>query len=352
VTAALLTLDVIDVVSLKAPMNRANQSATTSALKLTLPLVFLAGGAFAAGPLHAQGYPTKPIRMIVPFAPGGGTDITARLMGQPLSEKLGQSVVIDHRPGAGTMLGTELAAKSSPDGHTLIIVAAAHATNPSMYRNVKYDPVKDFVPLTLAISFPYIVALHPAISARSIKELIATAKTNSPGLTFASSGTGVTNHLAGELFKRMAGIEMTHVPYKGGGPALNDLIGGHVSMMFGTILETMPQVRNGRLRGLAVTSASRVAYAPELPTVIEDGMPGYDVTGWYAFLAPAGTPNAIVATLNSEMTRILGSAAVKERFLAMGAEPSPTSPDKAREFIAAESARWAKIIKAAGITAN
>lgn len=309
-------------------------------------------GAALTGPLHAQGYPTKPIRMIVPFAPGGGTDITARLVGQPLSEKLGQPVVIDHRPGAGTMLGTELAAKSAPDGHTLIIVAAPHAINPSMYRSVKYDPVKDFAPLTLAISFPYIVAVHPSVPARNIMELIAAAKSASPTLTFASSGIGVTNHLAGELFKRMAGIELTHVPYKGGGPALNDLIGGHVSMIFGTILETMPQVRNGRLRGLAVTSARRVPFAPDIPTVIEEGLPGYDVTGWYAFLAPAGTPASIVMTLNSEMIRIFNSPAVKERFLAMGAEPWPTSPEKAREFIASETVRWGKIIKAAGITAN
>jgi tripartite-type tricarboxylate transporter receptor subunit TctC len=315
-------------------------------------VLMLLGSTLIASPVFAQGYPSKPIRMIVPFPPGGGTDITARMVGQPLSEKLGQPVVIDHRPGAGTMLGTELAAKAAPDGHTLIIVAAPHAINPSMYRNVKYDPVRDFAPITLAISFPYIVAVHPNIAARSIKELIAVAKAGAPVLSFASSGTGVTNHLAGELFKRMAGIELTHVPYKGGGPALNDVIGGHVSMIFGTILETMPQVRNGRLRGLAVTSSKRVPYAPDLATVSEDGLSGYDVTGWYAFLAPAGTRSSVVATLNEEMTRILNSAAVKDRFLAMGAEPWPTSSAKAGEFIAAETARWGKIVKAAGITAN
>ena len=315
-------------------------------------VLMLLGSLAIAGPISAQSYPAKPIRLIVPFPPGGGTDITARMVGQPLSEKLGQPVVIDHRPGAGTMLGTELAAKAAPDGHTLILVAAPHAINPAMYRSVKYDPVRDFAPIALAISFPYIVAVHPAIQARSIKELIALAKSGSPVLTFASSGTGVTNHLAGELFKRMAGVEMTHVPYKGGGPALNDVIGGHVSMIFGTILETMPQVRNGRVRGLAVTSSKRVSFAPDLATVSEDGLPGYDVTGWYAVLAPAGTPANIVARLNEETTRILGSAAVKDRFLAMGAEPWPTSSDKAREFIAAETARWGKIVKAAGITAN
>ena len=323
-----------------------------ASIRMILSTFLWLGGIVIAAPVSAQSYPAKPIRLIVPFPPGGGTDITARMVGQPLSEKLGQPVVIDHRPGAGTMLGTELAAKAAPDGHTLIIVAAPHAINPSMYRNVKYDPVKDFVPITLAISFPYIVAVHPAIQARSIKELIALAKAGTPVLTFASSGTGVTNHLAGELFKRMAGIELTHVPYKGGGPALNDVIGGHVSMIFGTILETMPQVRNGRVRGLAVTSSKRVPFAPDIATVSEDGLPGYDVTGWYAFLAPAATPAKIVARLNEETTRILGSVAIRDRFLTMGAEPWPTSSDKAREFIAAETARWGKIVKAAGITAN
>jgi tripartite-type tricarboxylate transporter receptor subunit TctC len=300
----------------------------------------------------AETYPTKLIRIIVPFAPGGGTDVTARQISQPLSEKLGQPVIIDHRPGAGTMLGTELAAKSAPDGYTLLIAAAPHAINPAVYRKVKYDPIRDFAPITLAISFPYVIAVHPGIPVRNIKELIAYAKANPGRLTYASSGTGTTNHLAGELFNRMAGVQLVHVPYKGGGPALTDAIGGHVSIIFGTILETMPQVRNGKLRGLAVTSGKRAAFAPELPTVAEGGISGYDVTGWYAFLAPAGTPPGVVSKLNEEMTRILATPAVKERFLAMGAESWPTSPEKAREFIAAEVVRWDKLVKAAGITAE
>jgi len=300
----------------------------------------------------AAPYPAKPIRIIVPFAPGGGTDLTARLVGQRLSERFGQSVIIDNRPGAGTMLGTELALKSAPDGYTLMIASASHAINPTLYRKVNYDPIRDFAPITLAISFPFVIAMHPAIPVRSVKELIAHARANPGRISYASSGTGATNHLAGELFKSMAGIDMLHVPYKGGGPAMNDAIGGQVSMIFGTVLETMPQVRAGRLRGLAVSSGKRAAFAPDLPTAAEDGLPGYDVTGWYAFLAPAGIDRGVLARLNQEMTGALDYPAVKEKLLALGAEPWPTSPQQAQTFIAAEVARWGTLIKGARITAQ
>jgi tripartite-type tricarboxylate transporter receptor subunit TctC len=300
----------------------------------------------------AESYPTKPIRIIVPFAPGGGTDVTARLVGQPLAEKLGQPVVIDNRPGAGTMLGTELTAKAPADGYTIMIASASHAINPTLYRKVNYDPLRDFAPITLAISFPFVIAVHPSVPAQSVKELIAQAKANPGRLTYASSGTGSTNHLAGELFKRMAGIEMVHVPYKGGGPAMNDTIGGQVQMIFGTVLETMPQVRAGKLKGLAVSSGKRAAFAPDLRTASEDGLPGYDVTGWYAFLAPAAIPRPVLNRLNAEMTAILNTPATRERFLAMGAEPWPTSPEAAKEFIAGEVGRWGKLIKGARIAAD
>lgn len=305
-----------------------------------------------ATPVIAQTYPAKPIRIIVPFAPGGGTDITARVVGQRLTEAWGQPVVIDNRPGAGTMIGTEIAARSAADGYTLIIASASHALNPSLYRKVNYDPVRDFSPVTLAIAFPFVIAVHPSIPARSVKELIALARSRPGKLTYASSGTGSTNHLAGELFKSMAGADIVHVPYKGGGPALNDAIGGQVSMIFGTVLETLPQVKAGKLRGLAVTAGKRAPLAPDLPTVAEDGLPGYDVTGWYAFLAPAGTPHDVLVKLNQEMTRILRSPATKERLLAMGAEPWPTSLDEAQKFIASEVVRWGKVIKAARISAD
>jgi tripartite-type tricarboxylate transporter receptor subunit TctC len=312
-----------------------------------LALLPAAHGAPAADP-----WPIKPIRIIVPFSPGGGTDITARLVAQPLSEKLGQPVVIDHRPGAGTMLGTEIAAKAPADGYTLLLAAAPHAINPALYKQVKYDATRDFTAISMAIAFPYVVAAHPSIPVANIRELIAFAKANPGKLTYGTSGTGSTNHLAGELFTRMAGVELTHVPYKGGGPALSDALGGHVALLFGTVLETLPQTRNGKLRGLAVSSGTRAAVAPELPTVAESGVPGYDVTGWYAFLAPAGTPREVVKKLNEEITRILATPAVRERLLSLGAEPSPTTPEKANEFIGAELVRWEKLIKAARISAE
>jgi tripartite-type tricarboxylate transporter receptor subunit TctC len=297
-------------------------------------------------------YPGRPIRIIVPFAPGGGTDLTARLVGQRLAERFAQPVVIDNRPGAGTMLGTELTQKSPPDGYTLMIASASHAINPTLYRKVNYDPIRDFAPITLAIAFPFVLAVNPAMPVRSVNELIASAKANPKRITYASSGTGATNHLAAELFKTMAGIDLLHIPYKGGGPAMNDVIGGQVSMMFGTVLETMPQVRAGKLRGLAVSSAKRAAFAPDLPTAAEDGLPGYDVTGWYAFLAPAGMAPAVMSRLNQEMIGALESPALKQKLLAMGAEPWPTSPQQARTFITSEVERWGKLIKAARITAE
>ena len=300
----------------------------------------------------AEPYPSKPIRIVVPFAPGGGTDLTARVVGQRLTERTGQPVVIDNRPGAGTMLGTELTLKSPPDGYTFMIASASHAINPSLYRKVNYDPIRDFAPITLAISFPFIIAVHPSVPVRNVKELIAHAKANPGRLTYASSGTGATNHLAGELFKSMAGIDLLHVPYKGGGPAMNDTIGGQVSMIFGTVLETMPQVRAGRLRGLAVSSGKRAAFAPDVPTAAEDGLPGYDVTGWYAFLAPAGIDRGVLAKLNQEITSALTAPDIREKLLALGAEPWPTTPQAAQAFIAAEVGRWGRLIRGARITAD
>ena len=306
----------------------------------------------ATGAHGAEPYPSKPIRIVVPFAPGGGTDLTARLVGQRVSERTGQPVVIDNRPGAGTMLGTELTLKSPPDGYTFMIASASHAINPSLYRKVNYDPIRDFAPISLAISFPFVIAVHPGVAVRNVKELIAYAKANPGRLTYASSGTGATNHLAGELFKTMAGIDLLHVPYKGGGPAMNDTIGGQVSMIFGTVLETMPQVRAGKLRGLAVSSGKRAAFAPDLPSASEDGLPGFDVTGWYAFLAPAGIDRAVLTRLNQEITAALTAPELKEKLLALGAEPWPTTPQKAQEFIAAEVVRWGTLIKGARITAD
>ncbi len=313
--------------------------------------VFAALAQIAAAQSHAQ-YPSKPLRIIVPFAPGGGTDLTARLVGHRLAERFAQPVIIDNRPGAGTMLGTELTQKAAPDGYTLMIASASHAINPTLYRKVNYDPIRDFAPVSLAIAFPFVLVVNPAMPVRGVKDFIAHAKANSKPINYASSGTGATNHLAAELFKSMAGLDLQHIPYKGGGPAMNDVIGGQVSMMFGTVLETMPQVRSGKLRGLAVSSAKRMSAAPELPTIAEDGLPGFDVTGWYAFLAPAATDRAVMAKLNLEVTGALKFPALKEKLLALGAEPWPTSQHVAQTFIASEVQRWGKLIKAARISAD
>jgi tripartite-type tricarboxylate transporter receptor subunit TctC len=322
-------------------------------IRLGLGLMLLSFFGLLHMPLHAaEAYPIRPIRLIVPFAPGGGTDATARLVGQPLSERFGQPVVIDNRPGAGTMLGTELTARSAPDGYTIMIASASHAINPTLYSKVNYDPLRDFRAITMAISFPFILAVHPALPVQSVKELIAHSKANPGKISYASSGIGSTNHLAGELFKRTAGIDMLHVSYKGGGPAMVDVMSGHVQSIFGTVVQTMPQVRAGKLKGLAVSSAKRAAFAPDVRTIAEDGLPGFDVTGWYGFIAPAAVPSSVVVRLNQEMMAILRTAAVQERLLALGTEPWPTSPEQAQAFIGAEVLRWGKLIRDARITAN
>jgi tripartite-type tricarboxylate transporter receptor subunit TctC len=249
------------------------------------------------------------------------------------------------------MIGTETVAKSPPDGYTLLICAAAHSINPSLYSKVNYHPLRDFVPITMAVGFPFLLVVHPSVPAQNMQELIATAKSRPGKLTFASSGSGNTNHLAGELLKSMAAVDITHVPYKGGGPALNDVVGGQVSMMFGTVVETLPQARAGRLRALAVSGSKRAAFASELPTVAET-LRGFEVTGWYAFLLPAGTPAPIVDKLNREITRILEVPDVKQRLVALGTDPWPTSSQQAREFIAAEATRWSKVVAQAGLKAD
>jgi tripartite-type tricarboxylate transporter receptor subunit TctC len=317
------------------------------AMTVMLPCAALHPASGAAQGTSA--YPARPLRMVVPFPPGGGTDIVGRLLGQHLSESLGQPVVVDNRPGAGAIVGTEYVARATPDGYTLLMAVASHAINPSVYRKLPYDTLRDFTPVTLAVAFPFVFVVHPSVQATTVKDLIALARAQPGKLTFASSGIGLSNHLAGELFKSMAGIDIVHVPYRGGGPALNDLLGGHVSMLFGTVLETLPQVHAGKLRALAVSSAKRAEFAVDLPTVAEAGLPGYAATGWYAVLLPAAVPAPLVTRLNAEITRILHLPSVKERLVGLGAEPAPTTPEQAREFIAAEVARWAKVVVQTGL---
>jgi tripartite-type tricarboxylate transporter receptor subunit TctC len=307
----------------------------------------------SAGPLFAQpqspAWPTKPIRMIVAVPPGGPADTLSRLVSPKLTEVLGQTVVIDNRPGANGNIAYETAARAVPDGYTLVAVAAGVAINPSLYRDVNFDPVKDFAPITLGISVPNILVVHPSVTAASVKELVALAKSRPAGLAFASAGNGTSGHLALELFKIQSGIAATHVPYKGGGPALTDVIGGQVQALFSIALTALPQVKAGRVRALAITSAKRSAVAPELPTVAESGYPGFEVIGWFGWLAPARTPKEIVARLNAETVRILHQPDMRERLVGLGSDPVGNTQQQFGDFIRAERDKWAKVIKQADI---
>ena len=297
----------------------------------------------------AQAYPGRPVRVVVPFPPGGGTDIISRTVAQKLSEAWGQPVVVDNRSGANGLIGTELAARAKPDGYTLLVVIATHAINPSLYRKLPYDTAKDFAPVTLMAQYPYILTIHPALPARTVKELIALAKVRPGQLSYASSGEGSGPHLGFELFKSAAKIDVVHVPYKGAGPANIDLISGQVQLMFNNFLAAMPQIKAGRLRVLAVSSAERSKVMPEVPTLAQSGLPGFEVISWYALLAPAETPTAIIAKVQADTAAALRSPAVSSRLSGEGAEPVGSTPEQLGKFIAIETRKWAKVVKAAGI---
>ena len=302
-----------------------------------------------SGPANAQPYPVKPIRMIIPAGPGGGVDTVGRAIGQRLAEALGQPVVFDNRPGAGTMIGSELTARSPPDGYTLLMVTNSHAINASLYRNLKYDPVNDFAEVTLAAISPYLLLVHPSVPVKNVKDLVALAKRRPGELFYGSAGNGSATHLAGALFTSMAGVNMVHVPYKGGGPAVADLLGGHVQVMFNNVLSMIGLVKADRLRALAATSARRLAVAPELPTVGESGLPGYESGAWYGVLAPARTPPDIVARLNREIVAILKSREVRQRLENDGAEPVGNTPAEFAAIMRSDIAKWAKVVAAAGM---
>jgi tripartite-type tricarboxylate transporter receptor subunit TctC len=307
--------------------------------------------AVAIGPATAA-YPVKPIRLIIAVPPGGPADTLSRLISPRLTEALGQTVVIDNRPGANGNIAYEMAARAVPDGYTITAVAAGVAINPSLYRDVNYDPVRDFAPITLGISVPNILVVHPAVPATAVKDLIALAKARPGEIAFASAGNGTSGHLALEQFTQMSGIQVIHVPYKGGGPALSELIGGHVQALFSIALTAIPQVKAGRIRALAITSARRSALAPELPTVAESGFPGFEVVGWFGWLAPAGTPKEIIVRLNSEIVRILKLPEMHERLLALGADPIGSTPQAFAAFIKSEHDKWARVIRHANIRAE
>ena len=306
----------------------------------------------AATAACAEEYPSKPIRMIVAVPPGGPADTLARMVGPRLSETLGQPVVIDNRPGANGNIAYEIAARAVPDGYTFVLVAAGVAINPSLYREVRFDPVKDFAPITEGISVPNILIVHPSVAASSVKELIALAKARPGQLAFASAGSGSSGHLALEEFKHVAGIDVIHVPYKGGGPALTEVIAGQVQALFSLALVAVPQVKAGKVRGLAITSLRRSAVAPELPTIAESGFPGFEVVGWFGWLAPAATPKPVVERLNRELVRILHDPALKERLVGLGSDPVGGTPQQFGTFIRSERDRWARVIKQAQIRAE
>ena len=313
-------------------------------------------GLFAALMLVAAGagiaqsnYPNRPVRMVVPSSAGGGADIVARIVAPRLAERLGQQVVVDNRPGAGTMIGGEVVARSAPDGYTLLMGVSTLATNPVIYRNMPYDALRDFAPITEVASLPNILVVHPSVPVKTVKELIAFTRAHPGQLSYGSPGTGTNPHLAMELFRSMAKVDMLHIPYKGSAPAIIDLIAGHITVMAATALTGIPHVRSGRLRALAVTGTTRAAAAPDVPTIAEAALPGYDAVQWYGVLAPAQTPKDIVSKLHTEIVRILQTPEVKDRLRGDGADPVGNTPDEFTRFIKVETDKWAKVARDAGI---
>lgn len=319
-----------------------------------LGIAACAAGAFAAGQGHAQqAYPTKPIRMICPFPPGGTTDVVARLVAQKLTEAWKEQVIVDNRAGAGGIIGTEMAAKAAADGYTVLLGSiTTHAVNPALYKKLNFDPVKDFTPVTLVVSSPQLLAVHPSVAAKSVKDLIALAKAKPGQLNYGSAGVGTSPHLTFELFKSMAGIEAVHVPYKGTGPAITELVGGQVQMMITGVVALMPHVKSGKLRGLAVTSAKRVAALPDLPTVAESGVPKFDVSSWFGVFLPAGVPKPILTKMNGEIRRIVDIPDVRQKLVSQGADPETNTPEEFAAYVKSEMAKWGKVVRDTGARAD
>src|SRR5258706_3145596 len=298
----------------------------------------------------AQAYPDKSIRVIVGFAPSGGTDIAARILGRKLAEQMGQTVVIDNRPGAGGTIGNALAATARADGYTLLMTAnGPHVIAPSLYASLPYNVFKDYAAISMVSANPYVLVVHPSVPATSVKELIAWLKTSPPRANYSSAGNGTPAHLAGELFKSMAGVNMTHVPYKGSAPALTALMGGEVNVLVSDMLAVTPQLGSGKVRALAVTTARRSALAPDLPTIAETGLAGYDVYVWYGLLAPAKTPKAVIARLNTEVVEALKNQEVKDQFTRSGSTAASSTPAAFDAVIKRDYDTWARVIKGAGI---
>ena len=331
---------------IKHPANRCK------AVQCFVPAALMAMALMYAGVANSQAYPTKPLRLIVPQSAGGSTDQVARPLAQQMGAALGQSVIVDNRPGAGSVIGTDAVAKSAPDGYTLLAVAASFSMSPSLYRNLPFDPVRDFAPISLLSSLPNIMSVHPSLPVKSVKELIAFAKARPGQLNFGSSGVATGTHLSMELFMYMTGIKMVHVPYKGGAPSVTALLSGEVQVTFATISTALPHVKSGRLRALAVSTARRSPVAPEVPTIAESAVPGYDYASWIGLLAPAKTPQPIIARLNAEAVKALQTPEIKAILAVEGSEPVGNSPEQFAAILKTEVARWARVVKAAGIKAD
>ena len=318
-------------------------------MKRVVSLVLGFALAFAASHASAQAWPAKPIKWIVPFAPGGTTDILARTVGDKLAIALGQPVIVENKPGAGGGLGADFVAKAAPDGYTLLGgTISTNAINASLYKDLPYDPVKDFIPITLIARVPNMLVVNNDVPAKSVAELIALLKKNPGKYTFASSGNGTSQHLSGELFKGMAGVDMQHIPYKGSPPALQDVMGGNVTMTFDNITTAWPLAKGGKLRALGVTTAKRSPAAPDVPTIAEAGVVGYEIGSWQGVFAPAGTPPEIVKRLNTEIVKIINLPEVREKLLVLGAEPVGNSSEEFALFVKSEVAKWGDIVKKSG----
>ena len=314
--------------------------------------MLLAAMAAAGWPVPAaaqQAYPSKPVRIISPFPPGGGNDALCRIVAQKLVEGLKQQVIVENRAGANGIVGTEVAARSAPDGYTIVLIPSGHAVNATLYRKLPFDSIRDFAPITLAGSSPLVLAVHPSLPVKSVKELVALARARPGQLTYVSAGVGASGHLGGALFETLTGTKMVHIPYKGMALAITDLMSGQVSLTFGTSLSVIPHARSGRLRALATTGARRSPALPDLPTVAEAGVPGYEASLWYGFVGPARLPPEVVRRLNSAIVAVLGLPDVRDRLASQGVDPQPTTPEEFAQLLASDVERWAKVIQRAGI---
>jgi len=319
-------------------------------MKRSLPLMLSVLATAAAPAAIAQPYPSKPVRVIVPFTAGGTTDILARILAQKLTESFGQTVVVENRVGAGGVVGMDFVAKSPPDGYTIVLGSTSStAVNVALYPKMPYDPQKDLVPIMQVATGPFVLAVHPSLPVRNVKDLVALARARPGELNFGSSGNGTSLHLAAEMLKSMTGIRMTHVPYKGVSAAVPDLVAGTLQLMFSDMPAFSAYVKAGRLRAIAATTAKRSAVLPELPTIAESGVPGYEATSWYGFLASTGTSREVIGRFNAESTRALGLADVRERFTTLGVEPMAGTPEAFGSYVAAEIRRWGEVVKAAGV---